>query len=201
MWLPCALMAIALGVIPSIASGEIIDRVLAVVDGALITQSDVNEAIRLDLEPGRDGTDRVAGVLDALIERRLILAEVDRYAPPDPPDPDVDRAFEAVRGRLGPAAFGDVLLQTGASPDQVRRFVRDDLRIAAYLQQRFGTIQPSEVDLAQYYREHASQFEGKSLQDVHDAVSAELTAERRASLVAEWVTGLRRRANINILPR
>jgi hypothetical protein len=191
----------ALGGIPSVASGEIIDRVLAVVDGALITQSDVTAAIRLDLEPDRAGTDRVAAVLDALIERRLILAEVDRYAPPDPPEPDVDRAFEAVRARLGPAAFEQVLLQTGASADQVRRFVRDDLRIAAYLQQRFGTIQPSEVDVAQYYREHANEFGGKSLQDVHDAVAAQLTAERRASLVSEWVAGLRRRANINILPR
>lgn len=180
---------------------HLIDRVLAVVDGALITQSDVEAAMRLGLVSPRNGADPVAGVLEGLIERRLILAEVDRYAPPDPAEPDIDGAFEAVRARLGAESFANVLVQTGGSPDQVRRFVRDDLRIAAYLQQRFGTIQPSELDVAQYYREHADQFGGRSLQDARDAVAAQLTAERRASLVADWVASLRRRANTNILPR
>jgi hypothetical protein len=143
----------------------------------------------------------VAAVLDRLMERRLVLAEVDRYAPPDPAAPDVERAFEAVRARVGDAVFTEVLRQTGRSPDEVRRFVRDNLRIDAYLQQRFGTIQPSEPDIAQYYRDHAASFAGRTLQDVHDRIATELIAERRTTLVGDWVAGLRRRANINILPR
>ena len=134
-------------------------------------------------------------------ERRLIVAEVDRYAPPDPAEPEIARAFDAVRARVGAAEFAEVLRQTGGSPEQVQHFVRDDLRIAAYLQQRFGTIQPSERDVAQYYRDHPDRFGGRSLQEVHDDVAAQLTADRRSTLVADWVAGLRRRANINILPR
>jgi len=194
-------VALALGVTSGVAARDLIDRVLAVVDGALITQSDVNAVVRLGLLPVPAGTDPVAAVLDGLIERRLMLAEVDRYAPPDPAEADVERGFEAIRARVGDAAFSDVLRQTGSSPEQVHRFVRDDLRIAAYLQQRFGTIQPSEVDVAQYYRDHEQRFGGRSLQEAHDAVVAELADERRAALVAEWVAGLRRRANVNILPR
>jgi hypothetical protein len=195
------LVAVGAAVTPALAARDIIDRVLAVVDGALITQSDVNAVVRLGLLPVPDGADPVAAILDGLIERRLMLAEVDRYAPPDPADADVERGFEAVRARVGDVRLADVLRQTGSSPEQVRRFVRDDLRIAAYLQQRFGTIQPSEVDVAQYYRDHNERFGGRSLQEAHDAVVAELTGERRSALVAEWVAGLRRRANINILPR
>ena len=143
------LFAVALAATPAGAARDVIDRILAVVDGAPITQSDVNAAVRLGLLPIPAGTDPVTAVLDGLIERRLIVAEVDRYAPPDPAEPEIARAFDAVRARVGAAEFTEVLRQTGGSPEQVQRFVRDDLRIAAYLQQRFGTIQPSERDIAQ----------------------------------------------------
>jgi hypothetical protein len=199
--LPIVMIAFALAGGAAPGARDIIDRVFAVVDGALITQSDVNAAIRLGLVRAATTADPVAGVLDALIERRLILAEVDRYAPPDPIESEVDRAFEAVRARVGAGAFDDVLLQTGGNPEQVRRFVRDDLRMDAYLQQRFGTIQPSELDVAQYYRDHSERFDGRGAQEAHDAVVADLATERRAALVGEWVAGLRRRANINVLPR
>ena len=195
------LICITFAAAPTAVARDIIDRVLAVVDGALITQSDLNRAIRLGIVTAAAAADPVAGVLDALIERRLILAEVDRYAPPDPAEPDIDRALEAVRARVGAAALDEVLLQTGASLEQVRRFLRDDLRMEAYLQQRFGIIQPSELDVAQYYRDHPERFGGRSLQDAHDAVGAEWKAARRSAVVRDWVAGLRRRANIIVLPR
>lgn len=183
------------------AGADIIDRVLAVVDGALIIQSDVLGAIRLGIVTAQAAPDPVPAVLDSLIERRLILAEVDRYAPPDPAEADVDRALEAVRARVGPAALEATLSQTGSGLDQLRRFLRDDLRIRAYLQQRFGMIQPAESDVAQYYRDHAAEFAQRSLAEAHDAVVAALTIERRSAVIREWVGGLRRRANITILPR
>jgi hypothetical protein len=182
------------------AAAEIIDRLLAVVDGGPITQSDVSGAIRLGLVAVPAVPDPVPPVLERLIERRLMLVEVDRYAPPDPAEADVDRGLEAVRTRVGPAALDVSLAQTGSGLDQLRRFLRDDLRIQSYLQQRFGAIQPTESDVAQYYRDHAAEFGGRSLQQVHDSVAAALTKERRDAVIRDWVMGLRRRANITVLP-
>ncbi len=182
------------------AAAVIIDRLLAVADGTPITQSDVSGAIRLGLVSVPAAPDPVPPVLERLIERRLMLLEVDRYAPPDPADDDVDRALEAVRARVGPAALDVILAQTGSGLEQLRRFLRDDLRIQSYLQQRFGAIQPLESDIAQYYRDHAAEFGGRSLQQVHDEVAAALTKERRDTVIRDWVTGLRRRANITVLP-
>jgi hypothetical protein len=183
------------------AGAEIIDRVLAVVDGALITQTDVQGAIRLGLVTVPAAPDAVPAALAALIERRLILAEVDRYAPPEPADAEVEHALDAVRARVGAPELDAALLQTGSSLDQLRRYLRDDLRVESYLKQRFGSVQPGEADIAQYYRDHAAEFAGRSLQEAHDAVVQSLANERRAALVRDWVAGLRRRANINILPR
>jgi hypothetical protein len=183
---------------------EIIDRILAVVDGALVTQSDVAVAVRLGLVPAAAAPDPASAALDALIERRLMLAEVDRYAPPDPPEADVDRHVADIRVRAG-AQFDAILLQGGISMDQLRRQVRDDLRIDAYLQQRFGAMQPSEEEIFQYYRDHPAAFSQNGVvrrfDDAHDVARAALVAERRGATIRDWIAGLRKRANVNVLPR
>jgi hypothetical protein len=199
---PVVVMGIVLAI--AIARAEVIDRILAVVDGALITQSDAAAAIRLRLVAGP--ADPLAAVVDRLIERRLLLREVDRYAPPDPQEAEVDRAVIEIRDRTGtPAQFEAILLQTGFSLDQLRRYVRDDLRIEAYLQQRFGTVQPTEEEIQLYYREHAAQFtQGgvvRPLGEARDVVKAALIAERRAETIRGWLADLRRRANVNIVLR
>jgi cytidylate kinase len=129
-----------------------------------------------------------------------MLAEVERYAPPEPPAADVDKRVGELRAQAG-SQFDQILQQTGMSLDQLRRSVRDDLRIDAYLQQRFGPIAPSEQDILQYYREHAAEFPEATFDQAHDRVRAALVAERRAGTIRDWVAGLRRRANINVLPR
>lgn len=186
------------------APAEIIDRILAVVDGAIIMQSDVSAAVRLSMVPAPSAADPIAAALDALIERRLILEEVDRYAPPDPADADIDRRLAEIRTRAG-ARFDTVLLESGLSVEQLRRQVRDDLRIESYLQQRFGAMQPSDEEIAQYYREHQAAFTRDGtvapLDAVRERVRAALITDRRSATIRDWITGLRRRANVNVLPR
>ena len=60
---------------------EIIDRVLAILPGQIVTLSDVEAAIDLGLVEVPAGTDRIAGGLSALIDRMLMLNEVRRVAP------------------------------------------------------------------------------------------------------------------------
>jgi parvulin-like peptidyl-prolyl isomerase len=192
------LATLGLGLGP--ARAEIIDRVVAVVDGAPITQSDVAAAMRLGLVRVGTAPDRTSATVDALIDRRLMLAEVERYAPPDPAEAEVDRKLAEIRAAVG-AEFDAVLAQTGTVLERLRRQVRDDLRIEAYIQQRFGTVLPSEDQILQYYRQHPEEFPQRAFDDAHDAARAALLAERRAAVVEEWLSGLRRRANINVLPK
>lgn len=185
-------------------SAEIIDRILAVVDGAIIMQSDVVVAERLGLVPAASAADAEAAALDRLVERQLILSEVDRYAPPDPPEAEVDRHVAEIRSRAG-ESFDAILRLGGISLEQLRRTVRDDMRIEAYLQQRFGAILPTDEEVLQYYRDHTASFSQngsvRPFEEVRDAARVELIADRRAATIRDWLSGLRRRANINVLPR
>ena len=196
-------LLVTVGIVLAIgmARAEVIDRIVAVVDGALITQSDVTAAIKLGLV--REPADPLTAVVNRLIERRLMLKEVDRYAPPDPPGADVARMMFEIQARAGsPAQFDAILLQTGIGFDQLRRHVRDDLRIESYLQQRFGAVQPTEEEILQYYREHAAEFSQggvlRPFEEAHDVVKAAIVAQRRAATVRDWLADLRRRANVNI---
>jgi len=123
------------------ASAELIDRIMAVVSRQAITLSDVNAALLFQLvEPPPGTPDPLAFVLDRLIDRTLMLAEVDRFQPPEPAPIEISLRLQEMEQRAGSAAaVARSLAVTGMTLDQLRAHIRDDLRITTYLNQRFGT--------------------------------------------------------------
>ena len=121
-----------------IARTETIDRVLAVVAGQLITLSDVTAARDLGLQSADGAADPVRAILTKLIDRELVLAEVDRYAPPEPTAAAVDGELQRVRARFASQAEVDAALaRSGIDEKNLRETLRQDLRTRAYLDQRF----------------------------------------------------------------
>ena len=130
--------AIAVVLHLAVVPAETIDRVLAVVAGQLIMLSDVTAARALGIVEPVPGADPVGSVLARLIDRELMLAEVDRYAPPEPEAADIDREVAAVRARFpSQKAFDDTLARSGFDVTHVREIVRQNQRLRAYLEQRF----------------------------------------------------------------
>jgi hypothetical protein len=130
-----------------------------------------------------------------------VLAEVDRYAPPEPSAAAVDRGVAEVRARFASdRALDAALARSGLDASKLRGIVRQNLRIQAYEEQRFTAATPTEAELARYYREHADQFtRGEALapyNEVKDQIAATMAVERRQALVDDWIAGLRRRADI-----
>jgi hypothetical protein len=127
----------------SARADEVIDRVFAVVAGDLIMQSDVRAARELGLVTTGIAGDPDRAVLAQLIDRALILDEVERYAPPEPSSEALDRAFAEVRARFSSAeAFAGVLNRAGFDERQLRAILRQNLRMKTYLDQRFSGETP-----------------------------------------------------------
>jgi hypothetical protein len=130
---------VASGVSRTLSAQQVLDRVLAIVGGNMITLTDVTAARDFGLVDVPEGADPVREILPRLIDRELILAEVDRYAPPEPPPDALDREVLARRGRFGSeAAFQAALARSGINEGRLRETLRQDLRIRAYLDQRFA---------------------------------------------------------------
>jgi hypothetical protein len=200
--LPCAIAGLILGgAVRILAGAEIIDRVLAVVSGDLIMLSDLNAARDLHLIAVDPAADPIAALLPRLIDRALILAEVERYAPPEPPSDAVDRRLQSVRATFpSEEAFAAALARVGFDQPRLRERLRQDLRILAYLDQRFTVQPPSDEELGRYYREHPAMFADGARQipfeQARPRVAEAAIADRRQALVDDWVAGLRRRAEI-----
>jgi hypothetical protein len=188
---------------PVTRNQELLDRTLALVGGQPITLSDARTAIALGLvEPDRTA-DPVPGVVRQLVDRELILREVQRYAPAPPSDSAVDARLDEIRKRFeDAAALTDVLDQYGFSEARLRAWVRDDLRTQSYLAQRFASAStPTDSEIEQAYARTRAEFDktGTTFEQAAPMVRDRLIASRRRELVADWVSDLRRRTDVVIL--
>ncbi len=186
------------------SAAPIIDRVMAVVSGTIITLSDVEAAIATGIIAPPKGPDPIGTALNELIDRTLMLIEVDRYAPPEPRPQRLDTRVSELRARLGGTDADRQLSKYGLSEQSLRSIARDDLRLQAYLNQRFTSVDPvTDEDVERYYREHQNEFTSggvvQPLADVRQQVIDRVVMARRAQMIADWVKGLRSRTEVTIL--
>jgi hypothetical protein len=119
---------------------ELLDRTLALVGGQPITLSDVRAALALGLITSDQTGDPIPAATTRLVDRQLILREVQRYAPAAPAESAIDARLAEIRAGIGDAAAVKSLLDRhGFSEERMRAWVRDDLRSQAYLLQRFAS--------------------------------------------------------------
>jgi hypothetical protein len=203
-------VAIAACVLVSMAAAtshaELIDRVLATVGPRVITLSDARAVSRLGLIDVARSPDATAEIVQRLIDRTLVLEEVDRYAPPEPSQAAIQAGVAAIRAHFrSPEEFARALAAAGIEERSVSEWVRNDLRIEQYITQRFsGLIEPTPADIEDYVAQHEREVDpdGRGAADagVERAARERLVASRREALVREWIEGLRRRAEITVNP-
>jgi hypothetical protein len=196
----CGVLILAL--VASTSAQEVLDRVLARVNGEPITLSDARAAIALGIVEQPEGVDPVVSAVLQLIERRLVLAEVARFAPPEPDITALDGEVRTLASRVGtPEQLAALDKSTGVGDAQIREIARDSLRIQAYLSQRFGSsVQATEEDTAAYYRSHLDEFRvnGRQIpyEEAAPAARQKAAAERRRAIIFQWMRELRQRADV-----
>ena len=130
---------------------------------------------------------------EEVIDRTLMLNEIRRVAPPEPAPAAVEARIARMRGKFGsPEALAQALSASGLDESAMRAYAADDLRLAAYLDDRFSSgAQPGDEEVRQVGSEHPELTAAEA--------RARLVGERRQALVTAWVAELRRRADITIL--
>ena len=165
-------------------SAEIIDRVLAILPGQIVTLSDVEAALDLGLVERASDGDRIAAGLAAVIDRVLMLNELRRVSPPEPSPAAVDERVALMRQRFTAVELSRLLAARGLDDTVLRLYAADDLRLAAYLDERFSAAaQPTDEEIRQ----------------AGESARQRLTDDRRRMLIAAWTAELRRRADVVVL--
>jgi hypothetical protein len=180
------------------AAQQLLDRILARVNGYEITLTDLQAARGLGVVSG--ATDDEA--LQRMIERQLMLIEVARFPPPEPADSAVAAVVARERTAAG-AQLQQMMASTGTDEARIREMARDTLRIDAYVDQRFGTtMQVTDDEAAAYYGAHPDEFRRNGaiipFEEALPVARERANAERRRTQVERWLIDLRGRADIAI---
>lgn len=185
-------------------SGELLERTLAIVGTQVITLSDARAAVRLGLVDVDRSADPVSAT-QLLVDRELILREVQRYAPSAPPDSSVDARLDEIKKALGGAdEWARLLDGAGFTDNRLRAWVRDDLRAVAYLAQRFASAStPTDAELGAAFMQQRAEFDraGTTFEQATPILRERMVVARRRELIADWVSDLRRRTEVVILPQ
>jgi hypothetical protein len=196
VWLLLAML------VPGLEQPELIERTLAIVGGQPITLSDARAAQVLgliDVPP----TVAIDDLTQRLVDRELILREVQRYAPAAPAESAIDARIDEMRKRFTDAkAMSSALESYGFTDARLRAWVRDDLRTQAYLAQRFASAStPTDAEIGRAYTAMRAEFErqGRTFEQATPIIREQLIAARRAELITDWISDLRRRTDVVIL--
>lgn len=198
--------AIALLMTAGAGAADLIDRVLAVVNGNVITQSDAHAALEFGLvsQPA-EGEDPLRTTLEQMIRREVILAEVNRYSVGEGDQSGVDRKMASIRSRYSSDAdYRAALARSAMTEVRLRDIVDSDVRIEDYMRQRFGAVaEPTDEEVVEYFNTHRSEFvrDGRqmTLEEARPEARKRLADERRTRVIDEWVSRLRRRADVTVV--
>ena len=115
---------------PSVSTQQVLDRVLAHVNGQAITLSDARAAIGLGLIRVPAGEDPITAAMEQLIERQLLLGEVARFSPPEPDAAVIAREKSAITRSASGADLETLMKSTGLDEERITEIARDNLRIS-----------------------------------------------------------------------
>ena len=137
--------AVFVSFVVPVGAQQLLDRVVARVGSSAITQTDVDAAVTFGIVNRGDAVRQ-------LIDRRLMLAEVDRFPPPEPGATEIKLLMETMRAKAG-ADTAAAMKRTGVNDDRLAELARDTLRIQSYMRQRFGSGPRTEEQTTRWLNE------------------------------------------------
>ncbi len=137
---------------------EVTDRMLAIVNGQLITESDVLWALALDpeMEPLNPSQENKRLMLERLIDQKLLDQEAEKTPQNEPSEDEITRYIKEklVDKFSSEQVFRARLLKVGLDQASLREVVRHRLEISKYMDFRFRAfvfVKPEEIE--RYYNE------------------------------------------------
>ncbi len=202
-----------------IVPGEQVDRVVALVNGQIVLDSDVNEEHRFEAiqpYPSSNGTQSTrARELERLVNRSLILQQARLQSQDNITDADVDKEIADLRKTLPACKAGDCATDTGwshylasqgFSVAEFKTRWMERMQVLAFIQERFGAgTSVSEGQVREFYQNTMLPQYKKAGTKPAPFVSVEprirevLQQQQVSSLLRDWLQSLRAQGSITVL--
>lgn len=200
------------------ADGTVLDRIVAIVNGDLVLESDVDQEQRFAVfQPLTDpqGTFSRPRAVERLINRDLILQQL-QLQPQDPvTDKQVDDQLMQLRKDLPAckaehcetdAGWQRFVAAQGFTIDQVRERWKQRMEVLRFIEQRFRMgIQISPDEIKSYYEKTllpqyaARKVQAPKLETISDRIQEVLLQQQVGNLLSDWLKSLRAQGTVRIL--
>jgi peptidyl-prolyl cis-trans isomerase SurA len=198
----------------------VLDRVIAIVNGQVLLESDVREEMRLSVlqpitVPIGENTD--VNAARRLIRRALILKQMQEQQQIDysVSDADVQRALKELRADLPVCrkmyceteeGWQSFLHANGLTEQEVSEHWKERLEILKFINLRFGAgIRVSRQNIQQYYKDNVLPAFAKehqtapTLENTTDRIREVLVQQQVNSMLRDWLQSLREQGSVQIL--
>jgi hypothetical protein len=173
---------------------EVIDKVVAVVDGHIITASDMRQERDILMRLNEKQVDDDKALVQQLIDNYLIEAQIADF-------PGIEVTDEEVTEQFQKSVAGE-----GAPSQPLREAVRLRMRMQKYFEMRFGQfIQASDEDVNKYYNAvFVPEAQKRDLNpippltQVSDLIRNNVIQESLHHEITIWLEAIRRRSNIEV---
>ncbi|MBI1820407.1 MAG: hypothetical protein HY036_07690 [Nitrospirae bacterium] len=187
---------------PVHAAPAIIDQILAVVDGQLITQSDLHFQMLFSLEfPLLEEKDKDPH-LQFAIDQVLFLEEAEKFGVEKPTEKEINARLTDFQNGFGTEEkFQELLIKEGLTIEDVKKLIVRYLLSKEFVDQRINFfIFVSDNEIESFYKDHLSDWNGASLEEVHSQISTLLFEQKRKIKFEEFLVKRRAKATIRINP-
>jgi peptidyl-prolyl cis-trans isomerase SurA len=188
------------------AAAFLIDRIDAVVNGRVITKSEVDlafdaEVLRLEAEGKKPAPGLWKEVLDSLINRILILEDAKKFNLVQVTDEEVDKAYNTVRqGFSSDEAFLNELKKEGITLAELKENLRDQLLAAKYVDRRIKSfVRVTLEEQKKYYDENRNEFGDKSFDKVQEEINRLLVEKEAGKKLDDYLNELRAKSSIQVM--
>ncbi|MGD0131011.1 MAG: hypothetical protein ABSE57_03150 [Bryobacteraceae bacterium] len=196
---------------PSAVFSEIIDKIVITVANQVITQSQIDDEIRVTAFLNREKVDLSADARKQaaarLVEQALIKREMDISHYPLPELSDAGESLEALKATYSTESeFQNALQASGITADELTLRLWWQLTLLRFIDYRFRPgIQIPTADVQAYYRRQVSEWEQKgtkpipTLDESRDQIEEILTQQRIDQALEQWMNDTRKQVTIHYL--
>lgn len=188
------------------AQGEVIDRIMAIVNDQVITLTDVNIIQKFglfeDVEETGEG-DIQRRIINRLIDQKLVIQLASERLVVS--EEELEALLSDLIQKTDPDLAEESLLQFGLDWDDLKSYLREKLLFQKIISQRFsrGVIVSIE-EIEKYYEQvyvpsqRERDMNPQPMIEVLDQIEAALTREKVEGQVQGWIENLKRDAKIQV---
>jgi hypothetical protein len=188
-----------------IAEAIVLDRVLAVVNGEIISLSEVESELmffdQVNSGQGKDLSDAVIQTgIQKLIDHKLLLAEAKRFDVEDPTQDEIQGRLQEIQKKFNTSGgFEKTLRQNTMTLEDLKQRIAEHLMVDRFIDQRirfFVIVLPEEI--SRYYAENQAEFQSRPLDKVEKEIERMLLEQKQKTKLEDYLTTLKNKANIQI---